>query len=117
MGLSYKIQYTGSSKIIKRIVDRLNHVPTLGTTHDTAYYGDYGQTAYEHSQITEGNPHNVTLKDLGIENIINQIETLINASGSIDRWTVCVEGEDANVIDYTDDEILFSFIEDALIWS
>ena len=39
---------------------------TLGETHDTAYYGDKGQIAYEHS-ITTGNPHNTTYKEVGAD--------------------------------------------------
>ncbi len=37
----------------------------LGTTHETAFYGDWGNTAYQHSQVTSGNPHNVTAGDVG----------------------------------------------------
>lgn len=37
----------------------------LGTTSTTAYRGDYGNTAYQHSQAT-GNPHGLALSDLGI---------------------------------------------------
>lgn len=32
----------------------------LGETSSTAYRGDRGKTAYDHSQVTVGNPHNVT---------------------------------------------------------
>ena len=40
----------------------------LGTTHTTAYYGDYGQTAYNHSQITNGsNPHNTTADNINLK--------------------------------------------------
>ena len=38
----------------------------LGTTHQNAYYGDQGDTAYQHSQLTSGNPHHVTAADLDI---------------------------------------------------
>lgn len=37
----------------------------LGTTASTAFAGDKGQTAYEHSQLTTGNPHNVTAAQVG----------------------------------------------------
>ena len=37
----------------------------LGETSSTAYRGDRGKTAYDHSQLTTGNPHNVTLSDVG----------------------------------------------------
>ena len=40
----------------------------LGTTHTTAYYGDLGQTAYNHSQITNGtNPHNTTADNVNLK--------------------------------------------------
>ena len=39
----------------------------LGVTHSTAYYGDYGQTAYEHSQIENGsNPHKTTANNINL---------------------------------------------------
>ena len=38
----------------------------LGTTHTTAYYGDLGKIAYDHSQST-GNPHVTTYTDVGAE--------------------------------------------------
>ncbi len=37
----------------------------LGETSSTAYRGDRGKTAYDHSQISSGNPHNSTPADLG----------------------------------------------------
>lgn len=37
----------------------------LGETSSTAYRGDRGKVAYDHSQLT-GNVHNLTLNDLGI---------------------------------------------------
>lgn len=36
----------------------------LGETSETAYRGDYGKIAYEHSQET-GNPHGTTVADIG----------------------------------------------------
>ena len=43
----------------------------LGTTSATAFRGDLGQLAYEHSQKTRGNPHNVTATDVGLGNVPN----------------------------------------------
>ena len=43
----------------------------LGETSNTAYYGDKGKAAYEHSQIASGNPHGTVAKDLGLENVDN----------------------------------------------
>ncbi len=36
----------------------------LGETSSTAYRGDRGKAAYDHSQVTSGNPHNVTATDV-----------------------------------------------------
>ncbi len=43
----------------------------LGETSATAYRGDRGKTAYDHSQVTSGNPHNVTKSDVGLGNVGN----------------------------------------------
>lgn len=43
----------------------------LGETQDTAFRGDHGKTAYDHSQLTSGNPHNVTATDVGLGNVNN----------------------------------------------
>lgn len=43
----------------------------LGETSSTAYRGDRGKTAYNHSQLTSGNPHNVTKSDVGLGNVGN----------------------------------------------
>lgn len=59
----------------------------LGTTHTTAYYGDLGQTAYNHSQITNGtNPHNTTANNINLHMPITmlsgsklQVEETLNA--------------------------------------
>lgn len=37
----------------------------LGETHSTAYYGDFGKAAYDHSQIVDANPHNTTAAQVG----------------------------------------------------
>lgn len=46
----------------------------LGETSSTAYRGDRGKTAYEHSLKTSGNPHGVTKSDVGLGNVPN-VET------------------------------------------
>jgi hypothetical protein len=43
----------------------------LGETSSTAYRGDRGKTAYDHSQITTGNPHGVTKSDVTLGNVPN----------------------------------------------
>lgn len=42
----------------------------LGETSSTAYRGDRGKTAYDHSQVT-GNPHGTTKGDVGLSNVDN----------------------------------------------
>ena len=37
----------------------------LGETSSTAYRGDRGKTAYDHSQLVTGNPHQVKVSELG----------------------------------------------------
>ena len=44
---------------------------TLGETSTTAYRGDRGKIAYDHSLLTSGNPHNVTKSDVGLSNVPN----------------------------------------------
>ena len=49
----------------------------LGETSSTAYRGDRGKTAYTHSQLTSGNPHNVTKSDVGLGNVENKSSATI----------------------------------------
>lgn len=41
----------------------------LGETSATAYRGDRGKIAYDHSLLTSGNPHNVTKAEVGLGNV------------------------------------------------
>lgn len=41
----------------------------LGETSASAYRGDRGKAAYDHSQITSGNPHGVTAEMLGLADV------------------------------------------------
>ncbi len=43
----------------------------LGETSSSAYRGDRGKIAYDHSQLTSGNPHGVTKSDVGLSNCDN----------------------------------------------
>jgi len=43
---------------------------SLGETSITAYRGDRGKVAYDHSQVT-GNPHSSTKSDIGLSNVPN----------------------------------------------
>lgn len=40
---------------------------SLGETSTTAYRGDRGKIAYDHSQLTSGNPHDVTAAQVGAD--------------------------------------------------
>ena len=57
----------------------------LGETSSTAYRGDRGKIAYDHSQLTSGNPHNVTKSDIGLGNVDNTSDSTkkTNFTGSI----------------------------------
>ena len=111
---TFTIIYNGKSKVIKRIVEKINTLPGLGRTHDTAFYGDLGQEAYEHSQIQSGNPHNVTLEELGIQNIENQLAMILDTIGSYDYW-ICQE-TDEHFIDHDGDELILIAGSNLLMW-
>jgi hypothetical protein len=51
----------------------------LGELSTTAYRGDRGATAYDHSQVTSGNPHNVTKADVGLPHVAD-IDTTTTAN-------------------------------------
>lgn len=46
----------------------------LGTGSGTAHRGDHGAAAYTHSQLTTGNPHNVTKADVGLSSVTNDAQ-------------------------------------------
>lgn len=52
----------------------------LGETNSTAYRGDRGKIAYDHSQKTSGNPHKVTKSDVGLGNVENYKSVSVNAN-------------------------------------
>lgn len=54
----------------------------LGETLSTAYRGDRGKAAYDHSQKTSGNPHGVTKSDVGLGNVTNDKQMKGLASGT-----------------------------------
>ena len=44
----------------------------LGETSTTAYRGDRGKTAYDHSQVVTGNPHGTAIGDIsGLQTAID----------------------------------------------
>lgn len=61
------INYRWSGTLFAEISSSL----ALGETSTTAYRGDRGKTAYDHSQMITGNPHNVTKGQVGLGNANN----------------------------------------------
>lgn len=59
-------RWSGSQFIV------ISETIALGTTHASAGYGDESRSAYTHSQLTSGNPHNVTKSDVGLGNVDNK---------------------------------------------
>ena len=55
------LRYVG----VWRVIDSSAASLALGETSTTAYRGDRGKTAYDHSQVTTGNPHGTTAADIG----------------------------------------------------
>lgn len=62
----------------------------LGETSATAFDGLRGKAAYDHSLVVEGNPHNVTKADLGIENVENKNSETIRAELTKDNVTTAL---------------------------
>jgi hypothetical protein len=63
--------------------DDLTDKPTLlelGETSSTAYRGDRGKIAYDHSQLTSGNPHNVTKSDVGLGSVDNTSDATLTSA-------------------------------------
>lgn len=58
-------RYTGT------ILAVISESIVLGETSSTAYRGDRGKQAYEHSLLTSSNPHNVSKADVGLANVQN----------------------------------------------
>ncbi len=82
-----KVIYTGSSKILKRICEAINRKAELGETAENAYRGDRGKAAYDHSQLTSGNPHNVTAADLGLGDVAQRVNAIMFAIGMVKAWS------------------------------
>lgn len=60
LALDTNKSYRWSGSIYVHLDDGIN----LGETSSTAYRGDRGKTAYDHSQVATGNPHNSTTDDI-----------------------------------------------------
>ena len=65
MSTNKTYRWSGSAFVV------ISETLALGETSSTAYRGDRGKTAYDHSQVTSGNPHNVTKADVGLGNVDN----------------------------------------------
>lgn len=77
--LSYR--WSGSSYV------EISPSIALGETSSTAYRGDLGAVAYAHSQLTSGNPHNVTYTDVGAP--------ASNGTGASGTWGISITGNAA----------------------
>lgn len=58
-------RWSGSAYVV------ISETLALGETSSTAYRGDRGKAAYDHSLVTSGNPHNVTKNEVGLGNCDN----------------------------------------------
>jgi hypothetical protein len=115
---SFHIEYTGTSKVIRRLCERINNVALLGVEHNEAFYGDLGNEAYLHSQKESGNPHHVTLEDLGIENIPRQMQMVLESIGAVDSWIDynLDQGDYIYFADHDDDMLVFRSTSNLLAW-
>lgn len=68
----------------------------LGETDTTAYRGDRGKTAFDHSQVVSGNPHSVTAAQTGADPAGTAASAVSTHAGAVDP-----HGDRA----YTDSEI------------
>ena len=64
-------RWSGSAFVV------ISETIALGETSSTAYRGDKGKAAYNHSQLTSGNPHKVTKSDVGLSNVENKSSATI----------------------------------------
>ena len=64
----------------KNVIDSEKTPLELGDASTNAYRGDRGKTAYEHSQLTSGNPHHVTASDVGLGSVGNYKAVSVDAS-------------------------------------
>ena len=106
---NFKIIYNGKSKVIRRLCERVNNLAILGETHDTAYYGDLGKAAYDHSQLISGNPHHVTAEDLGLGNVVARLDAIMYAIGMMRDW---ITHNDEPIVDHGGNPIVFHGVGD-----
>lgn len=58
----------------------------LGETSSTAYRGDRGKTAYDHTSLTN-NPHGVTKAQVGLGSVVNTGDSATPVSGGTTKFT------------------------------
>lgn len=120
------IVYNGESKVIKRICDILNtmirdvevngesvidedgiaqiEVLELGEDEENAYPGNLGKEAHDHSLLRSGNPHNVTAEEIGLGNVIDQINAIMQSLGLSWGW---ITHSNEQMIDHDGNRIIF----------
>lgn len=69
----------------------------LGITSATAYRGDLGKIAYEHSQLKTSNPHGINKSDIGLNNVSNDKQVKGLSAGTTEN-NVVVFGSDGYTI-------------------
>jgi len=58
----------------------------LGETSSTAYRGDRGKTAFDHSQVVTGNPHGTTAADVGAQAADADLTTIAGLTPTTDSF-------------------------------
>lgn len=94
---------------------------TLGEAHDTAYYGDKGKAAYDHS-IMAGNPHNTTYEEVGADKHGAANTALTSAKGYTDEKITEVNTEldkralTSELTIHTSDKVVHITVEERTAW-
>ena len=89
-------RYTGT--ILAVISDTI----ALGETSSTAYRGDRGKTAYDHSLVSSGNPHGVTKANVGLGSVENYpISTLAQNQTATTKVAYTTPGGVTEQLDYS----------------
>lgn len=95
---------------------------TLGEAHDTAYYGDKGKAAYDHS-IMAGNPHNTTYEEVGADKHGAANTALTSAKGYTDEKITEVNTElgkralTSELTIHTSDKVVHVAVEERTAWN
>jgi hypothetical protein len=72
--INFPVGKTGVDTVAM-LSDIISSSLTLGIASNNAYRGDFGNIAYNHSQITSGNPHGTTKSDIGLSLVDNTSDT------------------------------------------